>query len=427
MKGNIEVMKGNIIDLQYILVTHKNKVIIVITILYWVIAILYSTSLGNVLRYPDEQWYFNEYAQNLAHKNIFSRDGVTPTAFHPPLYPLLLGGLVKLGLGITTARLVNFLALFLIWLVLLFWLEKQYGKLTPLLVMFFILGYPVLFYTAGTLYPQTVGSLFFVASIVFYLQEPLKVRHAICGGISTGLAVLTIPTFLYVPLFMVFFSFIFRRAAIRNAALFLVISWILLIPWVIRNYLVFDRFVLLSTNSGLNFLIGNNPSTTPNSGVNVDIQSTKREIEALGLDEFEANEYYIKKSVSYIREDPLRYLSLYFLKALNYFNFRNELFVKSESSIRRDIVMLISYGLLLGLTLIRIILVGRYPLEIHEIFMIILYFCSAFVSAIFFTRIRFRLPYDYLLIVISSIFIGKLLQSFWTKSLSSLTNPPSEF
>jgi len=389
----------------------KKMILFLFTIVFWAAAIGYSFYLGDTLRYPDERWYFNDYAQNLAKSRMFSRNGTEPTAFHPPLYPLLLGVLVMLGGGIITARLINFLALFITLLILFFWLEKRHSGLAPVFSLILTLAYPVLFYTASTLYPQTIGALFLVLTIALYWQEPSRMRNGILAGIAMGLAVLTIPTLFFVPFFILLFSLVFCRSTLRKAIILIVLTFVVMSPWIIRNYLVFHRFIPLSTNSGLNFLIGNNPEATPNSGVNVNIQSIHEEVVRQGLNEFDANRYYVEKALSFIRENPTHYIGLYILKVLNYFNFRNELHTLSEASFTRDLVMLIGYGLLVSMTFLRLIIFHRHPLTKMEAFLLLLYISSAFINAFFFTRIRFRVPFDYLLITGVSLFLDKLVEN----------------
>jgi hypothetical protein len=50
--------------------------------------------------------------------------------------------------------------------------------------------------------------------------------------------------------------------ALRQTALIILIACVVLAPNIIRNYAVFERFVPISTNGGINFLIGNNPQST---------------------------------------------------------------------------------------------------------------------------------------------------------------------
>lgn len=118
-----------------------------------------------------------------------------------------------------------------------------------------------------------------------------------------------------------------------------------------------------------------------------------------------------KRRSSTLKKEPLRYINLYILKVINYFNFRNELATKTESSKFRDLLMLVTYYPFVALTLIRLLLITKFPIQNDEIFMLVLYLSSAFVTAIFFTRIRFRIPFDYLLIVISALLISRLVET----------------
>ncbi len=402
-----------LILLEWLKKKQKN-ILLIFALCFWVAAIGYSLYLDDRLPYPDERWYFNDYAQNLANQSIFSRDGINPTAFHPPAYPLALSGLVSIGLGITAARLMNFLAFFVTLISLYFLLKNHSHKLASIIVVLLALAYPVLFYTAGTLYPQTFGATFFILAIMFYWKEPLAIKDAVLAGISMGIAILTIPTFLFVPFFMVLFSLIFRRNIIKQAVLLLIMVFITIAPWTIRNYLVFHRFELVSSNFGTNFLLGNSPQTTPNNGpaASIGIQHIIEEANSLGLDEFERDEFYTQQALVFIQADPIHYISLYFLKVVNYFNFRNELLTASESSLAKDFLMLVTYGSFLLLAVFRILLIHQKHLTKLEIFMILLYIGSAFVSALAFSRIRYRLPFDYLLIIQVSIFLETMLNNY---------------
>lgn len=102
--------KTLVVKIFHLLQGNKKTVLVLLSVIFWIAAIGYSVYMKDRLPYPDEQWYFHDYAQNIAKYHIFSRDGINPTAFHPPVYPLLLGGVVNLGFGITAARLIKKLA-----------------------------------------------------------------------------------------------------------------------------------------------------------------------------------------------------------------------------------------------------------------------------------------------------------------------------
>ena len=131
-----------------------------------------------------------------------------------------------------------------------------------------------------------------------------------------------------------------------------------------------------------------------------------------GLNEAEVDKYYREKALEYILNNREHSFIMYLRKVINYFNFENELYTKSESSNLKNIVMLISYGFLLLLLLARLILIKKVKITNLEKLILLIYFSNTFFSAIFFTRIRFRIPFDILLIIALSIFLFNFVKSF---------------
>jgi hypothetical protein len=109
-------------------------------------------------------------------------------------------------------------------------------------------------------------------------------------------------------------------------------------------------------------------------------------------------------------------LKLYILKLLNYFNYRNELYASAESSWTKDILMLVTYGPLLLLSACSLFLVKRFGFSKFEALFFLIYLSSAFFYAIFVTRIRYRLPFDFLLIMIVALFLHKIYHVWLAKS-----------
>jgi hypothetical protein len=179
--------------------------------------------------------------------------------------------------------------------------------------------------------------------------------------------------------------------------------------WTVRNYIALGSFVLTSTNSGENLLVGNSENSVPNGGRMIDISQYEQAAE--GLDEVARDRYFLDSALEYIQNHKMRVAKLYVLKVLNYFNFSNTLVTAGEGTTFRDLVMLITYGSLLLLFILRLGLILKYPPTSFEILMITLYLINALVSAIFFTRIRFRLPYDYLLIINAALLVDRFIQS----------------
>jgi len=404
--------------------------------------VLYSMYLGNTLRYPDEQEYYT-ISRHLLHSQRYSLDGLTSTTARPPFYPFVLSALGLFKAQVFHLRILNFVALAASALILGRIVKKQTLRDSGLLALILVICYPVLFYTAGTLYPQTIGALLLLTSIFLLINSIAARSIPYIAGLIFGCLILTIPSFILTLLCLTVFLLIIgpdrltleqidvrghiplvqESKALSSTRIICIFSIIAIIPaimWSIRNYSVTGRLVFVSSNSGLNLLLGNSENTTPNSGVNVDI--SKYTAQTTSVDEVDRDKFYGVKAIEWIENNKVPALKLYILKALNYFNYHNQLYVQSESSSLRDILMFITYYPLLSLLFIRILLMKYFPLSAIEKLFIFLYLTNALISAIFFTRVRFRLPFDFLLIglVVTSLERARLYYSTRMRSLKTM-------
>ncbi len=385
----------------------------VLIIIVMISGIVYSLYLGNELRFlPDEQDYY-DLATNIAQSYSYSLDDITPTAYRPPGYPLFLSFPRFLGGGVIVLRILNFFILgFGIYLTYKI-LQREHSGIAGLIGVVLIIGYPVIFFTSGTLYPQILASVLFLLIIYIYTGESDKAWiYALCG-VLFGFLIITVPTFIFT---LLLFPVWLGRKKKQFVGYLIMIGFALIILglWGMRNYIQFNKIIFVSTNSGENLLLGNSENTTPNGGRTIDISKYSRV--AASLDEVERDQYYRSAAFEYMRKNTSRSIQIYLLKVLNYFNFRNDLVTRSEGSQLRDILVLITYGFLLSAFILRIFLYKMFKITNFERNLIVLYVTSALFMAIFFTRIRFRIPYDFLLILIVALFIAKLVYRYLLKS-----------
>jgi hypothetical protein len=380
-------------------------VIIAVTVLVVIAGTIYSVSLGDALRYPDEKEYF-AIAKNLVTNGLYSIDGIHPTAYRPPGYPLLLSIFLSLGFGVVQLRILNFLFLAAAMFLLRAVVEKHSNPIAGLASVLLLLFYPVVFYTAGTLYPQTFGSFLLVLFLYLILEDHKTFKRSVLGGLTIGVLMLTISTFVLAFVVSVLFLLIHRRD-IRTAWIVALVSGLVIVPWTARNFSVFSSFVPFSTNSGINLLLGNSPNTTANSGVNVDLSQYYSH--TWDMSEIQKDVYYRSEAMRWVSDNKKDAFSLYLRKMLNHFNYKNELATQAEGSAFRDLLMLVPYAPLLILFVLRILLYKKYPFGSIEVLFVLLYVLNALFQAVFFTRIRFRLPYDFLLVGVVSILLANVL------------------
>ncbi|MCX6142014.1 MAG: hypothetical protein NTZ35_02220 [Ignavibacteriales bacterium] len=209
--------------------------------------------------YSDEKEY-DQLAHNLATKTSYTYD-TSPTAYRPIGYPAFLGFIYYFfGHHLIFVKLLQALAdimiSFLIYLLLAGHPERT-RVLGAALWAFFA---PAVFYS-NLLLSETVFTFLFVL-ITWILSRKYvgSTSQAVVLGALLGILTLIKPTsvvfVLVLPLLMRQFEIPLRKLYPMAIAFMLVLA-----PWLVRNYLVFGEFAL-SSNGGINLMIGNNASAT---------------------------------------------------------------------------------------------------------------------------------------------------------------------
>jgi len=390
---------------------------ILVLLLFILAGVIYSAVLPPKPRFTDEQDYL-KLSHNLLHGPGFSLDGVHLTAVRPPGYPFFLAAIGGAGGGFVSFRVAQFLLLGgTVLIVCRLCAEgKPFAEL--LVVTMLVTFYPVLFYIAGTLYPQTLAGFLFVLALALTLRAPQTPMLNALAGLVFGFLILAVPSFLLTLVIVLTTARFFQIIGWRDLVVTALLAGIVVGAWTLRNAVCLDRFVPIATNSGLNFLEGNNENATPMAAANVGMNPYYREADQLGLDEFQRDSFYRAAAFNWIEKHPGDALVLYFEKVANFFNIVNVYSPESQAQVSpwKQIVLAAGYLLLLGLLAWRLTSVKRYPIVPREKLFLVVYFLSAFTSAIFFTRIRHRLPYDYLIIAIVASNLSRRLESSLAKA-----------
>jgi hypothetical protein len=218
---------------------------------------------GGLGRLDDPDHYLT-LATTLAEGRGFAIDG-RPTAYRPPLYPILLTPLVAilprpalpwglgglhLALGVGTILLVERAA-------------RQLG-LTPArcLVAAAVVAFdPVLAAQCRSVMTETLAA-FLVAATLAAVTLPGS-RGAILGGVGFGLASLCRPSFLPAAIVAGMLGLVVGpgngKARIARAGLVILSTFAVLAPWAWRNARVFGEPVWSTTHGGYTLALANNP------------------------------------------------------------------------------------------------------------------------------------------------------------------------
>jgi len=342
-----------------------------------------------------------------------------PTAYRPPAYAWFQAPVRALGGGYRLLRAVNAVLLAgTLWL-LFSLLVRRAGELAGVIGIVLVLLYPVLLYAAGTLYPQTLAALLLMASVwqLDRFERSSRLRDAGVVGVTIGALVLTVPVDLLLLPVVAGWMVWSRRVAPRQLAVMLLALAATVGPWMARNRLLLGGPAGIATSSGFNLLAGNGPYIR-DARVTGALRWPKGVREQVaGKGEAERDRIMTAAALHWIRENPGEAASLYAEKLLSWFSFRNQLvsdrLVPGGSGAGppwlRDLAMLLGYGFLTAVLLVRLGVARRLPLTPLEVLLLVLYVAAGMVYAVFFTRIRFRLPFDWLLIALDAMFLARVV------------------
>jgi hypothetical protein len=411
-------MRLLILSISRCLERNDRKILFVAMVAIVALGLLYSMHLGSHLQYWDENRYL-KLAGHLVKDHAFSMDGKVPEIYRPPGYPIFLSIFVFFGSGIVVLRAFNFVLLALCLYVIHLILRTKASRFAAALGTLIAATCPVFFYCAGTLMPQILSALLLLILIHICTSNHISNRGMIVSGLIYGFLVLAVPTFIFLlPVLAVWLLVARKSPESRRLLVAAAIGCLVIGAWTLRNHHTSGSFVFVSSNSGINLLLGNSENTRPDSGMNVDISRYITAADKAGMNEVQRSSFYRSQALEWIKNNKAAAAKLYCLKVLNNFSYKNQLNTKAERSSAGDIVMLLWYGPLFLLFLVRLLLWRRFPPARFEQALIGLYVIYAFAAAVFFTRIRFRIPFDYLMIAVIAIFVQD-----WMRTMEKPANP----
>jgi 4-amino-4-deoxy-L-arabinose transferase-like glycosyltransferase len=267
--------------------------------------------------FKDDMITYEGIAKNIVHgKWNFGWDD-EPSAHREPIYPLFVAGVYKVFgesrsavhwaqavVGAGTCALACLMAWYLV-----------RARLAPLLCGLMAAVYPPFLLNVQTVLSETLATFVLLIAMLFMVAGWKRERWALVmwGAFFLGLATLTRSASLtYIPV-AALGIFIMKPGALRvrlgRAAAFCAIFLAVLSPWMIRNYVVFGRFIPVGVNGGIVLFYGNYDGPKPDP-----------EIEALveGKDEVERDRFLMHRGIQLIRDDPAHFVLGCFKKIPRY-------------------------------------------------------------------------------------------------------------
>lgn len=270
--------------------------------------------------------------------------------------------------------------------------------------------HPGLIVYATRLHPLTLDMLSFIFVLwawIHMIRRP-STGSAILAGLSGGVAIMSRGTIaLFILVGAACFSLyarISRRELVCKLAVAVGIVALVMLPWLVRNAILFHKFPVLQTNEGLTLWIGNNPFTTggatlPDGRAVFDMAPESFRADLFRLDEVGQNRYLRNAALQYMADHPFEALKLYLVKMRNFWWFAPQTGVLYKPQFIRG--YLIYYSLIVALAII-----GLWPswkaLHVEErILLLSLMLSVAVVQSVFYVEGRHRWTIEPVLLLLS--------------------------
>lgn len=194
--------------------------------------------------------------------SVFRGDGLTyarqPTALRAPAYPIMLAGTRSLfgSHYFLAVRVLQFLASILLAYLCLQLAKRLFGEEAGLLAGALALALPTLVFVGSELQTEALASLLtglFLAAALDLFEN--RKRNPVLLGIYSGLsALLRFNAALMAVLAAL--GLVWLDRSLKRAALLSAVVGVVVLPWLVRNQVVFRGHVLYSTHGGINLLEG---------------------------------------------------------------------------------------------------------------------------------------------------------------------------
>jgi len=286
-------------------------------------------------------------------------------------------------------------------------------KISAFLTFVIVLFYPFFIYYQALLLSETLFNTILVVSFYYiykwYENDFILDKTFIFANVFLVLSIYVKGTLSILPPLLLAVFFLMNKYELKGTLKVLLFSIgfyiILMSPWWIRNYSIFNQFVPLTTSSGKVLYLGNNPANKfGGNDMAVDVNVEEFVKIALIEDELEKNRVFKEKAIEFIKNNPDRFLELMILKLKRFYNIIPNAEKFSQGYYKW--VSLLSYGAIFILFLASIFIHIKYFKRLSAIYILFLYF--TLLHMIFIASLRYRLPLELFMILLSSNILSLL-------------------
>jgi len=422
------------------LIKDKKKIILVIFIAALLLRTIFIIGVGTVVKNPimKEDFEYGVIARTLIKGEGYSvpileisgwsepkkeTHNYRPTADQLPFYPLVLAMVYSISsnplsfwIVIFLQAIISALTCIVIYLIAL----KMFHRKAAMIAGIISVIYPSFILNTARIVPETFFTFWLSLTVLhlLLLREVPSLKNQLISGVLLGITLLNSNVIVPVIPFIGIWLFLLAgtwREKVKKALLVIATAFLIVSPWVIRNYIVFKEFPLMKTTLGVNLWLGNNPRATGTfflpSGEPMDAILPEAWYKGFAFSETEQDKILYDEAMVYINKNPQHYARL-LLKRLYYFTwFPPDNLLSKEGRLYKKLFK-IPYGFILMSSAIGITLFlkrnSRDTFLLCAIILSVVGLYSFFIVG----HARYRLPIEPYLIVFSAYAICVILDKY---------------
>lgn len=353
-----------------------------------------------------------------------------PSSFFEPGYPLLAAGMYYLfGDRLFFHRLILALLSSLTCLLVYGTARRLFNDKAGIIAGFISVFYPYFIFYTVILMSETL-IIFLLALSMYYfvrLRNENKLFYAALFGISLGLTFLTRSIVLGILPFLLLYLVVFNPKRLLVPALVsLAFFCIAISPWVIRNYNLHGKLVLLCTRGGYNIWFRNNPFYYDNELKALGITIPEKLLKDIKYKDYleypvfspeqgeiERNQILTAEGMKFLKSNPELFTYLCWIRFKTLIGFQGTF----AQGIVYILTGLLTFGIILPLGVISFFInIGRWK---DTIFLLAIFGYFIAVYTLTHDGIRYRLPADPYIIILASLLLTQIAVYFQGKFTKS--------
>ena len=253
--------------------------------------------------------------------------------------------------------------------------------------------------------------IFLALLFYYYFFQIIRKKNIfliILFSFIAGLLILVRREFFAIFVITVVYLFFFYKIPIKRILLIILITLTTISPYLVRNFLIFEK-ITIQAGFGYNLWKGNNPNSTVAGSELID-NGLQKKIDAIPTDKFYGiviDRVFLNQAIKNLAEEPKRYLILFVQKAASF------LFIDIQSSYPNyyNPVHYLPILLIGILSLIGIFLSDKKSYQLN--YLILIFFITTIVYSSFFILPRFKLALLPLQIIFSNVCFEYIIIKFF--------------